>query len=300
MEKKTIFAETGKRLDVFLTEKFPQYSRTYFQKLINQGLVLVQGSLKKANYKLHSEEEIEVTFPPPEVPSVKPEALPLDIIYEDEDIIVINKPAGMVVHPACGHKESTLVNALLYHAHKLPSPSGAVFRPGIVHRLDKETSGVMVVAKNEETMFSLAKQFERRKVEKIYLALVQGKVQEKKGVIEAPLGRDLKDRRKVAITSLHARPAVTEFKLVEIFSNQTSLLEIKPLTGRTHQIRVHLSAIGYPICGDKEYKGDKTYPRVLLHSWKLKFFHPGKKKDVEFTAPLAEDFQKILDTLRRK
>lgn len=300
MEKKIIFAQAGKRLDLFLVEKFPQYSRTYFQKLINQGFILVQGSLQKPSYKLHPEEKIDISFPPPETSSVQPQDIPLNIIYEDEDIIVINKPAGMVVHPACGHKEGTLVNALLYHFKNLP---GSSFRPGLVHRLDKDTSGVMVIAKNESALSGLSKQFQKRKVEKIYLALVHGYLKEKEGKIEASLGRDLKNRKKVSITSLCSREAVTEFKLREKFLSGVSLLEVRPLTGRTHQIRVHLAAIGHPICGDREYGKEKEtefYPRLMLHSWKLKFLHPSKKKFKEFIAPLAKDFSEILNSLRQK
>jgi 23S rRNA pseudouridine1911/1915/1917 synthase len=300
MEKKIIFAEAGKRLDIFLVEKFPQYSRNYFQKLINQGLVLVQSSLKRANYKLHLADKIEITFPPPEVFSIEPQFLPLEIIYEDKDIIVINKTAGMVVHPACGHKDGTLVNALLYHFKSLP---GNALRPGLVHRLDKDTSGVMVIAKNEKSLNFLSKQFQKRKVEKTYLALVHGQLKEKRGRIEASLGRDLKNRKKVSITSLHSREAITEYKVRESFPQGVSLLEVKPFTGRTHQIRVHLSAIGHPVCGDQEYSSEKEsefYPRLMLHSWKLRFFHPVNKEFKEFVARLPDDFSKILDNLKRE
>jgi len=296
MEKKIIPAEAGMRLDQFLANKFPEYSRTYFQKLINKNLVLVNGFLRESSYRLHSGESIEINFLPKEEEWVQPEAIPLEIIFEDKDIIVVNKPAGMVVHPACGHKSGTLVNALLSHFQNLPSLAGGL-RAGLVHRLDKGTSGVMVIAKNEKALFFLAKQFAKRRVEKTYLALVHGCPKEKKGIIEAPLGRDLKNRKKVTITSFRSRQAVTEFKVMESFKELT-LLEVKPYTGRTHQIRVHLSAIGHPVCGDKEYYGRDAYPRPLLHSWKLKFIHPGKKEWIEFTASLPEDFSEILETLR--
>ncbi len=297
---KVIFGEEDKRLDVFLVEKFPQYSRTYFQKLINQGLILVQGSLKRANYKLHPADKIEITFPPPEIFSLEAQALPLEIIYEDEDIIVINKTTGMVVHPACGHKDGTLINALLHHFKSLP---GNPLRPGLVHRLDKDTSGVMVIAKNEKSLNLISKQFQKRKVEKTYLALVHGIPKRKQGRIEASLGRDLKNRKKVSITSLHSREAITAYQLRENFPQGVSLLEVKPFTGRTHQIRVHLSAIGHPVCGDREYSSEKEYrlyPRLMLHSWKLKILHPVSKEIKEFVARLPDDFAKILENLKRE
>jgi len=300
MEKKVIFAQAGKRLDIFLVENFPQYSRSYFQKLINQGFVLVQGALQKPSYKLHPNEKIEITFPPPEVSLVKPQDIPLDIIYEDEEIVVVNKSAGMVVHPACGHKNGTLVNALVYHYRNLP---GSEIRPGLVHRLDKDTSGVMVIAKNESALGGLSTQFQKRKVEKIYLALVYGCPKENKGRIVAPLGRDLKNRKKVSITSFRSQEAITEYELRENFPQGVSLLEVRPFTGRTHQLRVHLAAIGHPVCGDREYspkKKSEFYPRLMLHSWKLRFVHPGKKELKEFVAPLPKDFSGILNTLKGK
>ena len=241
------------RIDHFLVKKDIGISRTYIQKLIKDGQVLVNNKSVKSNYRLRLNDEIVVIVPPPTELEVLPENIPLDIIYEDSSIIVINKPAGIVVHPAAGNYSGTIVNALLYHCKDLTGIGGKE-RPGIVHRLDKDTSGVLVAAKNDHSHQHLSRQFKRREVEKRYIALVAGVVKKESGTIEVPIGRDIKDRKKISPITKRARTAVTHFKVVERFKN-ASLLEIKIETGRTHQIRVHLSYFKHPVLGYIQYGG---------------------------------------------
>ena len=295
--------EKGKRLDLYLSSSFPGHSRNSLQKMIVQGDILVNGKTVSRHYKVKEKDVVTINLPSVKPHKAFPEKIPLNIIYEDKAVIVLNKPAGIVVHPACGNYSGTLVNALLYH---FPSLDKGKFpdinRVGIVHRLDKDTSGVMVVAKNNTSLSRLAKQFENRKVEKVYLALVFGKIINPEGSIEAPVGRKITDRRKMAVTSISSRQAITDFRVHEILGDFT-LLEVRPKTGRTHQIRVHLAHIGHPVVGDSEYgrPAPKNWgvSRQLLHAYKLGFIHPVKKDWVKFTAPLPREFKKVIAQLRK-
>ncbi len=291
----------GERLDKWLARQLPDHSRTEIQRWIKEGLVRVNGRASKPGYKLEPGDVVEVDIPAP-VPyeGVKPEPIPLNIVYEDEDVIVIDKPAGMVVHPAPGHTRGTLVNALLYHFPNLEG-IGGVERPGIVHRLDKDTSGLILVAKNSRAHRELQRQFKAREIEKAYLALVEGHLQPKVGRIEAPIGRDKRHRKRMAVAR-DGREAVTEYTVIAYYGNYT-LVEARPLTGRTHQIRVHFAFIGHPLAGDTVYgrRKQKLKPwlkRHFLHAHRLRFRLPSTGEWVEFTSPLPEDLQRVLEKLQ--
>ncbi len=293
------------RIDHFLVKQEIGISRTYLQKLIKDSHVLVNNKAVKSNYRLRLNDEIVVNIPPPTELELLPENIPLDIIYEDSSIIVINKPAGMVVHPAAGNYKGTIVNALLYHCKDLTGIGGKE-RPGIVHRLDKDTSGVLVAAKNDQSHQHLSHQFKKRRVEKRYLALVAGVVKKESGTIEVPIGRDIKDRKKISPKTRRARTAVTHFKVVERFKN-ASLLEIKIETGRTHQIRVHLSYFKHPVLGDIQYGGKNmrnwnniNIPRQMLHAERLGIVHPVTEKFIEFKAETPGDMKRVRTLLRGK
>ena len=287
-----------RRLDIYLNEKFSEWSRSHVQKLISDGLITVDGAKVKASFKLKGGEEIFIA----EVNAVDveylPENLPLDILYEDADLIVVNKARGMTVHPADTVKSGTLVNALLYHCKDLSGING-VKRPGIVHRLDKDTSGVMVVAKTDSAHLNLAAQIKDKIATRTYLAIVHGVLKDNVGIIMGAIGRDKVDRKKMAITS-DGKPAVTEFKVIERFEN-FSYVECKLQTGRTHQIRVHMTAIGHPLLGDTKYTARKNPFDIsgqALHSHTLKLIHPTTKELMTFTAPLPDDMKNILDKLK--
>ena len=295
--------EKAKRLDLYLSSSFPGHSRSSLQKMIAEGDILVNDRTVSRHYKVKEKDIITINLPPAKPQRAFPEKIPLDIIYEDEAIIVVNKPAGMVVHPACGNYSGTLVNALLYHFPSLASGKFPdINRVGLVHRLDKNTSGVMVVAKNSTSLSHLAQQFEDKEVEKVYVALVFGKIIGPEGSIEAPVGRKITDRKKMAVTSISSRQAITHFKVREILGDFT-FLEVRPKTGRTHQIRVHLAHIGHPVVGDAEYgrpaPTDWGVSRQLLHAHKLGFLHPVRKDWVEFAAPLPKEFGRIIAKLRK-
>jgi len=278
--------DVGLRLDMFLNAYFKGlYSRTYMQKIISLGGVLVNSAAAKSNYKIREHDEIDVLPVPAQECASKPENIKLDILYEDKDLLVVNKPAGMVVHPGAGVKYGTLVNALLYYCKGLLSIAAGESRPGIVHRLDKDTSGIMLVAKNNYTHRRLAKQFKQREVQRRYVARVTGVVEFDGDQINLPLGRHVKNREKMMVRFSDAKEAITKYKVLKRFSDST-LLEIWPVTGRTHQIRVHMKAIGHPIIGDTKY-GDSKSPaaRQMLHADWIRFFHPGLKKYVEFSSP---------------
>lgn len=304
----------NQRIDKFLSSYDSTLSRSFIQRLIDNGSVTVNGKFAKSSYKLKEGDEIKIEIPELEPSTVKPEPIPLDILYEDESVIVINKPAGMVVHPAAGNYSGTLVNALLYHCRNTLSGIGGIERPGIVHRLDKDTSGLLMVAKDDFTHNHLSKQLKERTIVRKYLALVKGNIKEDSKKIEIPIGRHVSDRKKMSIKTKRGRIAITEFTVMERFGDYT-LLEIRLKTGRTHQIRVHLSAIGHPVAGDRVYgKSSRptlmgapkfqisnfSIPRQMLHAAILGFIHPKTGKYLEFNAQLPDDMKDILIFLRRK
>lgn len=296
--------EAGVRLDIYLAEdaRFRHYSRSFLQNLIKKDGIRVNGRSVRPDYKLRPADLIEITLPSPEESSLEPEPVRFDVIYEDEHLLVINKPAGLVVHPAAGHWRGTLVHGLLYYCSELSCINGEE-RPGIVHRLDRDTSGVMVVAKDDLAHHALVRQFAGRKVGKTYLALVDGVPRNKKGKIDMPIGRHPVHRKKMAVTPSSGREACTEWQVLECFGEKYSLLEVTPHTGRTHQIRVHLSHAGLPILGDPLYgkRGKASaveVPRLCLHAKTLSFLHPVTAELVVFTAPLPDDMQMVIDQLR--
>jgi 23S rRNA pseudouridine1911/1915/1917 synthase len=298
----------GERLDRFLTAVLAGHSRSQIQRLIRDGLVHVGARPARSNAPVHPGDRVVVEVPVPVAPEPVPEAIPLDVLYEDPDLIVVDKPAGMVVHPAAGHAAGTLVNALLHHVRDL-SGIGGELRPGIVHRLDRGTSGVMVVAKHDRAHEALARQFHNREVEKEYLALVWGVVHAGRR-IDAPIGRDPANRQKMSARARRARTAVTRITRVEPLGGVT-FAQIAIATGRTHQIRVHMSAIGHPIVGDALYGGVRRHvpadlrpimrlERPFLHAARLAFTHPTDGRRLEFVAPLPADLQGVLDDIRER
>src|SRR6185369_5906070 len=282
------------RLDRVLAKQLPEYSRSRLQQLIRGGFVRLNGAITRPRQPVRSGDEIELTEPPLEKIENQPEPIPLDVLFEDNDLIVINKPAGLVVHPGAGHQQHTLVNALLSHCTTL-SGIGGKERPGIVHRLDKETSGCLVVAKNDATHRNLSKQFAERTIEKIYLALVAGTLRKQTGAIEEKIRRHPVHRQRMTVTSLRGRAARTEYRVLRS-GNQASLIECRLHSGRTHQIRVHLHHIGHPVLGDKVYgrRNTGTHTRQMLHAWKLGFRQPHTGDWKDFEAELPEDFSKAL------
>jgi len=278
------------RIDRHLVTALPEFSRSRIQQLIRSGFVRLNGATTRPHQIVRTGDQIELTNPPPEKIETRPESIPLEILFEDDDLIVINKPAGMTVHPGAGHHEHTLVNALLHHCRTL-SGIGGKERPGIVHRLDKETSGCLVAAKNDIAHRELSKQFADRAVEKIYLALVAGKMRKQTGVIEQKIGRHPVYRQRMSVSSPRGRAARTEYRVLRS-NDQASLIECKLQSGRTHQIRVHLHHLGHPVLGDKIYatRIAKNFPRQMLHAWKLGFRHPRTGEWKNFEAPLPDDF----------
>ena len=300
--------QDGSRLDSFLTALLPDRSRSQLQRLIKEGHVTGPVKDLRPSTPVRAGQEYAIDIPAPSTATPQPEALPLRIVFEDPDVVVLDKPAGMVVHPAAGHSSGTLVNALLHHVKDL-SGIGGELRPGIVHRLDRGTSGVMVVAKNDIAHAELSRQFHDREVEKEYFALVWGTVHAGKR-IDAPIGRDPNDRQKMSTRARRARSAVTRVTRAEYFRGVT-LLQVAIATGRTHQIRVHLSAIGHPIVGDPTYSGVRRHvpndvravqrlERPFLHAWRLVFTHPTDGRRLEFESPLPADLQGVLDVIREK
>ncbi|GAB6932539.1 RluA family pseudouridine synthase [Calditerricola satsumensis] len=290
--------DVGERIDRFLAAQEEDWSRAQVQKWIKEGRVTVNGEPVKANYRLEPDDEIVLRVPPPKDLAVEPEPMELDIVYEDSDVVVVNKPRGLVVHPAPGHLSGTLVNGLLYHCRDL-SGIGGVLRPGIVHRIDKDTSGLLVVAKNDRAHLSLARQFKDHTVTRRYVALVHGEVAHDRGTIDAPIGRDPHNRQRMAVLPKTGKHAVTHFAVLERFPGYT-LLELKLETGRTHQIRVHMKFIGHPVVGDPKYGPRKTLPidGQALHAGVLGFVHPRTGEYLEFRAPLPEDMERLLLQLR--
>lgn len=288
---------SGIRLDKYLATKYPALSRAVIQKLIRQGSILVNGFEAKVSQELHSGNTVQVTFPPQEDSTLTAEPVPLNIVYEDDDLIVLDKPAGMTVHPAPGHTSHTLVNALLAHYPALAGFDDSM-RPGIVHRLDKDTSGLMVVVKHAAAQQNLINQFKTRSVSKHYIVLVHGKLEPEKGIIEAPIGRDPYNRKRMAIVE-DGRYARTLYTVKE-YLNHYTLLDITIETGRTHQIRVHLAAIGFPVAGDRVYGKKSPYlSRQFVHAYRLKFALPSDGSIREFSCDLPEDLVQPLESLRR-
>jgi 23S rRNA pseudouridine1911/1915/1917 synthase len=285
------------RLDRFLAGQLRAYSRSRLQQLIRGGFVRRNGETARPRDLVRAGDLVDLREPPPEKIDHQPEAIPLEILFEDDDLLVLNKPAGLVVHPGAGHGQHTLVNALLHHCPSLPGIGGKE-RPGIVHRLDKDTSGCLVVAKNDQTHRGLSAQFAERGVEKIYLALVAGKMRKGAGVIEASIGRHPVDRQRMSVRSSRGRAAKTEYQVLRS-SSEASLVECKLHTGRTHQIRVHLHHLGHPVLGDKVYaaKLAKKFPRQMLHAWKLGFTHPRTGAQKTFEAQVPEDFSAAMESL---
>jgi len=285
--------DKGKRLDKFLVENLPKiYSRTFIQKLISGQNILVDGKSVKRHHSLSAGETIDVKVPESTPSKIEAEDIPLDIVYEDKDLLVVNKPVDMVVHPAPGNYSRTLVNALLAHCKDL-SGIGGVSKPGIVHRIDKDTSGLLVVAKTDQAHNELAKQFKDKTTKRVYVALVKGVVQLDNGIIGLPIGRSHRDRKKMAVDFENSKDAVTRYKVIKRFKDFTQL-EVTLGTGRTHQIRVHMSYIGHPILGDAKYGSKGNLKRPTLHAKVLGFVHPKTGKYMEFTSDLPEDMKELI------
>jgi 23S rRNA pseudouridine1911/1915/1917 synthase len=296
------------RLDTYLRGKFPAASRGAIQRLIEEGHILVNGQHVKPTHTPRAGEKVDVHWPEAKPAEAQPEEIPFEVLFEDETLLVLNKPAGLVVHPAAGHEEHTLVNALLHHCAGGLSGIGGVARPGIVHRLDKETSGCLVVAKNDDTHLALSSQFASRKVEKIYHAIVCGEMSRDKGEIHAAIARHPSHRKRMAVSDDSGREARTSYRVLERL-RATTLVEAGLHTGRTHQIRVHFQFLGFPLAGDATYGQRQNRrleeligfaaPRVMLHAFQLAFIHPRSGKHVHFEAPLPKDFADMLKVLRQ-
>ena len=291
--------KAGERIDKFLSGELSELSRSYIQKLLKEGMVTLNGRPLKANYRLREEDEIEIRIPPAMEPDILPEDIPLDILYEDSDVLVVNKPKGMVVHPGAGHYSGTLVNALLYHCGNSLSGINGVLRPGIVHRIDRDTTGSLLVCKNDIAHRSIAEQLKVHSITRRYRAIVYGNLKEEEGTINAPIGRHPVERKKMAINYKNGKEAVTHYRVLERFRNYT-YVECQLETGRTHQIRVHFSSMHHPLLGDEVY-GPKEKPFHLegqtLHAMILGFDHPATGEYMEFSAPLPEYFEKLLKKL---
>lgn len=291
--------DEGKRIDKYLNEN-TDYTRSKIQKMINNGNVLVNNKQIKDSYKVKANDTIQITELE-EISDIEPEPIPLDIYYEDEDLIVVNKPSGMVVHPAPGNYNHTLVNALLYHTNKLSDVNTSI-RPGIVHRIDADTSGLLLVAKNNKTHNQLAQAIQKKEVTREYIALVEGVIKEDTATIDAPIGRDKNNRKKMTVTSENSKEAVTHIKVLERYKNAT-LIRCKLETGRTHQIRVHLNYINHPVVNDPVYGHKKLIDKnfgQMLHAEKISFVHPTTKEYMEFTSPLPERFKEILEIYKNE
>ena len=293
------FKENGQRLDKAVAMLNSELSRSFITKLIDEGKITINGKVEKPSFKVKENDEINIEEIVDVKSDIKEEDIPLDVVYEDDDILVINKPQGMVVHPANGHYSGTLVNALMFMEDSLSSING-VIRPGIVHRIDKDTSGLLCVAKNDNAHHFLAEQLKDHTMAREYMALVRGVIKENSGTIEMPIGRDKNNRQKMAAVK-EGKPAITHFQVLERFRDHT-LVKCQLVSGRTHQIRVHMSAIGYPVEGDPLYAG-KNYDKLykdgqLLVAYKLKLIHPTTKKEMVFNIDLPDYFQKVLEDLR--
>ena len=297
MEKIIVDTENV-RLDAYIAKKYTDLSRTMAQKLVEEGNILVNGKSKKISYKVQKGDEIELTIPEAKEIGIKPENIDVEVIYEDKDIIVVNKPKGLVVHPANGNPDGTLVNAIMAMCKGSLSGIGGEIRPGIVHRLDKDTSGLLIIAKNDQAHINMSKQIKDRQVKKIYIALVKGRTKEEEATINMPIGRSTKDRKKMAVRK-DGKEAITHFKVLRRYNNYT-LLEVKIDTGRTHQIRVHMAEIGHPVVGDMVYSNGKNEFGIqgqMLHAKSLEFRHPITGKQMHLEAELPDYFKEVLEKL---
>ena len=293
--------EAGVHIDRCLSDKYEDLSRSYLQKLLKDQGVTVNGKIVKANYKLQAGDLVQTTVPDLSEPDILPENIPLDILYEDDDVLVVNKPKGMVVHPANGHTSGTLVNAIMYHCQGNLSGINGVMRPGIVHRIDKDTTGALLVCKNDTAHRDLAQQLKDHTIKRRYRAIVSGNLKEDEGTVEGPIGRHPVDRKKMAINYKNGKDAVTHYKVLERFGNAT-YIECRLETGRTHQIRVHMTSLGHPLLGDEIYGSGKNPYHLqgqTLHAMVLGFVHPRTGEYMEFSAPLPEYFLNLLEKLRK-
>lgn len=289
------------RIDRYLADQFPEHSRSYIQKLLKEEQVLVNGRVIKANYKTQSGDYIEFHIPDPEVLDILPENIPLDILYEDDYVLVVNKPKDMVVHPSAGHTSGTLVNAVMAHCGEHLSGINGVLRPGIVHRIDKDTTGALLICKDDVVHRDLAEQLKEHSIKRRYRAVVQGNLKEDEGTVNAPVGRHPTDRKKMAINHKNGKEAITHYKVLERFG-QATYIECRLETGRTHQIRVHMASLGHPLLGDTVYGSSKNPYHLqgqALHAMILGFVHPITGEYLEFEAPLPEYFSKLLEKLRK-
>lgn len=294
-------AGAGVRIDRYLSEAASDFTRSYLQKLVKEGAVTVNGKAVKASYAVEAGDRIELEIPEQKEPDILPENLPLDVLYEDSDVILVNKPKGMVVHPAAGHYTGTLVNALMYHCRDDLSGINGVLRPGIVHRIDMDTTGVLIACKNDMAHNHIAEQLKAHSITRRYYALVHGVIKEDEGTVDAPIGRHPIDRKKMAIERKNGKEAVTHYKVLQRYKGYT-LIECRLETGRTHQIRVHMSSLGHPLVGDAVY-GPAKCPFSLqgqtLHAYILGFVHPRTGVYMEFQAPLPEYFEKLIKSLQK-
>lgn len=292
----------GERIDKCISNYLESLSRSYIQKIIKDGKAYVNDAVVKANYKVKVDDKVQFEIPDCEEPDIPPQDIPLDILYEDKDILIVNKPKDMVVHPAPGHYEGTLVNAIMFHCKDELSGINGVLRPGIVHRIDKDTTGSIIICKNDEAHRKIAQQLKEHSITRKYRAIVYGRIMEEEGTVNAPIGRHPTDRKKMAINEKNGKPAVTHYKVLERFDKYT-YIECQLETGRTHQIRVHMTSIGHPLLGDEVY-GNAKCPFKLegqtLHAMTIGFIHPTTGEYVEYEAPLPEYFEHLLQILRIK
>lgn len=288
--------QEGERLDKYLALIYEHQSRSFFQKLIKENLVFVNEKVQKANYRVSAEDSVSVTIPKAQEIEILPEDIPLDILYEDGDVLIVNKPKGMVVHPSAGHYSGTLVNAVMYHCRDSLSGINGAIRPGIVHRIDMDTTGALIVCKNDNAHVKIAEQIKEHSVTRRYRGIVNGVVKQDTGIIEGAIGRHPVERKKMAINEKNGKPAITHYQVLERFSNHT-YMEFELETGRTHQIRVHMASIGHPLLGDTLYGSGKNPYHLqgqTLHARVIGFIHPSTGTYVEVEAPLPEYFQKLL------
>lgn len=302
MESFEVEAEQeGERLDKFLSIIYPEFSRAFFQKLIKSKQVSVNETLQKASYCVKIDDIVTVEIPDAVETTIEPENIPLDILYEDDDVLIVNKPKGMVVHPSAGHYSGTLVNAIMYHCKDTLSGINGEIRPGIVHRIDMDTTGSLIVCKNDEAHVNIAQQIKEHSVNRIYVGIVCGNVKEDSGTVEGAIGRHPIERKKMAINEKNGKPAITHYKVLERFKNYT-YMQFKLETGRTHQIRVHMASIGHPLLGDTLYSSGRLPFKHLqgqcLHAKTIGFIHPKTGEYMEYSAPLPEYFEKLLCLLK--